>query len=75
MEGVYGRKWYIGEGEGFGKCKRVGGRVQRKIRGRSKKTRGNRRKMESEIEFKDKWVQEEWATGEVYGEVVVWLRW
>jgi len=42
----------VREEGGFGKCKGVGRQVQRKIRGRSKKTGEDRRKMKSEVESK-----------------------
>ena len=57
MEKVYSGKWYMGEGGEFGKYKEVGKWVQRKIRDRSKKTEEDRRKMKSEVESKDRWVQ------------------
>jgi len=42
----------MGKGGGFEKCKGVGGQVQRKIRGRSEKTEGDRREMESKVKSK-----------------------
>ena len=75
MEEVYSRKWYMGKRERFRKYKRVGEWVQRKIRNRSKKIREDKRKIESKVESKGRWVQEKWATREVYGKVVVWLGW
>ena len=74
MEKIYSGKWYMGEGRGFEKCKEVSRWVRRKIRGRSKKTEEDRRKMKSEVESKDKWVQKEWATREIYSKVAVWLE-
>jgi len=44
----------MGKREGFGKCKGVGKQFQRKIRGRNKKTRENRRKMKSQVESKSR---------------------
>ena len=74
MKRVYSRKWYVGEGRGFGQCKEVGKQAWRKIRNKSKKTGEDRTKMESEVESKGKWVQEKWATKEVHGKVAVWLE-
>ena len=63
----------MGEEGGFEKCKEVSRWVWRKIRGRSKKTEEDRRKMESEVESKNRWVQKEWTTEEIYGKIAVWL--
>ena len=68
MEEVYGREWYLGKRRRFVECKRVGKRVWRKVRGRSKETGGDKRKMKSKVESRGRWVQKKWITKKVYGE-------
>jgi len=38
MEGVYGRRRYIGKQGKLGKCKRIGRRVQERVWGRGRRT-------------------------------------
>ena len=45
IEIIYSRKWYMGKGGIFRKCKRVGKLVWEKIRSRSKTTREDRQNM------------------------------
>ena len=53
---VYCGTWYMGKRGRFGKCKRVGRWVWRKIRSRSKKTGGSGTKIEGKVEFKSGWI-------------------
>ena len=75
MEGVYSREWYMGKEGRFGEHKRIGRWVWGKNRDRSKKIGGDRRKVESKVESRDKWVQKEWITRKIYGKNFVWMEW
>jgi len=57
IEGVHSREWYLGKGRKFGECKEVSEWVQSKDKCRSKEIGRDRKKMESKVESRSKWVQ------------------